>query len=472
MKAGLSALFFFSGAQVALVAAHMSIWHPSMFGVGANFSYVAGDPVAPIGPNVQTRDDWWFRGPAWRELKPAEEDVMELPAGGKVDVEIACNVAWTSYGARTTDEADELSACPDNPGAYHAGDPAGPVDDSLLSGCALGIADVDDIEDVKDLAIFSVNHQCVKQRMTNFEIPERMPPCTGNRCICAWFWLAADGTANFYMTGFQCNVTGSPVDAAPIAALSNPTFCGDDPGNCTAGAKRPLFVYNTPSNVGEEQWDNNNRPGYHASWGFQDGAQNDIFELAKVENRTSSRASSTPALPSSSTNPPHSSRASAPWPSLAPPSSPSANSVTTSLHPPSSETSSASNSASTSSTLSSLTRSLSAFTPVAVGNSTLAFSTSPSHSAPAAFSRFSSSVRPTPSTPYAWLSAELSALPGAPLSPTAASSPPGSKGSGLSRIVAAVEELGSPEDVQDDGQVRMGKREIRPEETLDRMTGR
>ncbi|BGP20013.1 hypothetical protein JCM10213v2_008148 [Rhodosporidiobolus nylandii] len=378
MKAGLSALFFFSGAQVALVAAHMSIWHPSMFGVGANFSYVAGDPVAPIGPNVQTRDDWWFRGPAWRELKPAEEDVMELPAGGKVDVEIACNVAWTSYGARTTDEADELSACPDNPGAYHAGDPAGPVDDSLLSGCALGIADVDDIEDVKDLAIFSVNHQCVKQRMTNFEVR----------------------TANFYMTGFQCNVTGSPVDAAPIAALSNPTFCGDDPGNCTAGAKRPLFVYNTPSNVGEEQWDNNNRPGYHASWGFQDGAQNDIFELAKRHDL--------------------------------PPSAIVGDLLRIKLR-------------------------------IDILNSLFPHPLS---------ERFHPCrVRPTPSTPYAWLSAELSALPGAPLSPTAASSPPGSKGSGLSRIVAAVEELGSPEDVQDDGQVRMGKREIRPEETLDVSSG-
>lgn len=42
-----------------------------------------------------------------------------------------------------------LDACPDNAGAYHSGDPAdSDIDDGLLSGCAIGMADVDTIEDV------------------------------------------------------------------------------------------------------------------------------------------------------------------------------------------------------------------------------------------------------------------------------------------------------------------------------------
>jgi len=44
-----------------------------------------------------------------------------------------------------------------------AGDPsASDIDRSLVSGCALGIADVDDISKVTmdNLAIFSVQHQC------------------------------------------------------------------------------------------------------------------------------------------------------------------------------------------------------------------------------------------------------------------------------------------------------------------------
>lgn len=57
-------------------------------------------------------------------------------------------------------------------GAYHSGDPAGPVDESMLSGCALAVADKDDIEQVgwDDLVVFSVNHDCVKQRVTPFEV--------------------------------------------------------------------------------------------------------------------------------------------------------------------------------------------------------------------------------------------------------------------------------------------------------------
>lgn len=57
-------------------------------------------------------------------------------------------------------------------GAYHSGTPGGAVDDSMLSGCALGIADVDEIGKVTmdNLAIFSVQQQCVKSRMTEFEV--------------------------------------------------------------------------------------------------------------------------------------------------------------------------------------------------------------------------------------------------------------------------------------------------------------
>jgi hypothetical protein len=40
--------------------------------------------------------------------------------------------------------------------------------------------------------------------------------------ICGWFWLANSGTANFYMTAFDCNVSGSPADAVAIAAPADP----------------------------------------------------------------------------------------------------------------------------------------------------------------------------------------------------------------------------------------------------------
>ncbi|GAA6060598.1 hypothetical protein JCM10212_004577 [Sporobolomyces blumeae] len=279
-------------ALPAIASAHMSPWLPSMYGVGPNFAYDAGNPVDPIGPGWTTQDDWWFRGPNYRALKPQSNVATALPAGGSLTLEIACHVAWTSYGWSTTEPGSALDACPgDNAGPYHAGDPLSTeIDENLISGCALAIADVEDIEDVTmdNLVVFSVNHNCIKQKMTTFEIPAKMPKCTGSNCICSWHWLANNGTANYYQTGFNCTVTGSPADATAIAPPSDPVFCKNNPSSCTTGAKRPIYAYNYPSNV---PWiGNNDRAGYHASWSFpNDGAQNDIFLAAgQVANASKS----------------------------------------------------------------------------------------------------------------------------------------------------------------------------------------
>lgn len=122
-----------------LASAHMSPWLPSMYGVGPNFAYcelplflpvsswlvlsarraasdrgtalhscrasrnsriprypcaAAGDPVVPIGPGQTSFDDWWFRGPDSRSLKPQSNVASQLPAGGSFTMEIACHVAW------------------------------------------------------------------------------------------------------------------------------------------------------------------------------------------------------------------------------------------------------------------------------------------------------------------------------------------------------------------------------------------
>ncbi|GAA5980611.1 hypothetical protein JCM5350_003559 [Sporobolomyces pararoseus] len=255
---------------VTQVEAHMSMWHPSMYGVGPNWGAdsTLPNPANPIGPDIPNQKDWWFRGPESRALKPRNGSVMDLPAGGKVDIEIACNVAFTS------------------------GVPGEEVDDDLLSGCALAIADKDDIEKVgwDDLVVFSVNQRCVKDRVTTFEIPERLPQCSGSKCICGWFWLANNGTGNMYMTGFDCSVSPSE-NSAPILSPNDPIFCPSTNSTCTPtkGAKRPLYAYNSPSNI---IWQgNDNRPGYHDSWSFKNGAQNDIFETEKQISSPNARTS-------------------------------------------------------------------------------------------------------------------------------------------------------------------------------------
>ncbi|GAA6060878.1 hypothetical protein JCM10212_000161 [Sporobolomyces blumeae] len=274
-----------------------------MYGVGQDWAYEAGNPVDPIGPDVATRDAWWFRGPAYRALKPQNESVMILPAGGKVDIEIACHVAHTSYGVSPSNLSDPLAACPGNSGAFHSGVPDEPIDDSLLSGCALAIADKDELDQVgwDDLAVFSVNQRCVRDRYTPFEVPSRMPACSGKKCICACsrddltnrtiplrldinrldidddlLRLANRGTGNFYMTAFDCAVEPGRAPAR-ILPVVDPEFCPSSNSSCTRtkGAKRPLYAYNSPSNV---VWQgNDHRPGYHDEWSFVDGPQEDIF---------------------------------------------------------------------------------------------------------------------------------------------------------------------------------------------------
>ena len=96
-------------------------------------------------------------------------------------------------GWRETVIGSYLDACPENVGSYHAGDPDGFIDEALVSGCALGIADVDSIEKVSplssfipcieltrlakvtwnNLAIFSVQSKCVRNRVTTFDVSSR-----------------------------------------------------------------------------------------------------------------------------------------------------------------------------------------------------------------------------------------------------------------------------------------------------------
>ncbi|KAK4703428.1 hypothetical protein P7C70_g2793, partial [Phenoliferia sp. Uapishka_3] len=289
-------------AWIGVAQAHMSPFMLSMYGIGGtrtgtDWEYTAGDPVSPIGPGVATQDAWWFRGPGYRALTPPAGAVTMLPAGGTVTLDITCrsstferDVAWSGVGWRTTVPGSALDACPGGTaGAYHAGDPSAYAPDpTLISGCAIGVADVDNIADVTmdNLAIVSVQQDCVAQRLTDFSIPAMMPACTGSKCICGWFWLANTGTANFYMTAFDCNVTNANPAAKPVAALSDAVYCatGDTSCTTTSGAKRPLYAYNTPTNVvyptDSSYVFNNDRPGYHDNWSFKNGAQNDIFQAA------------------------------------------------------------------------------------------------------------------------------------------------------------------------------------------------
>ncbi|KAF8150946.1 hypothetical protein B0H34DRAFT_801848 [Crassisporium funariophilum] len=264
------------------VSGHSAFFHPSMFGFNVTEQTFPYDnrPVAPIkNMNFQ---EWWFHNHL--DHPPNEGDFFELPAGQPATAEIACNKGATSFFASSEggDIRDGDNVCPNSSTeAYHTKG----IDD--LEGCALAIAYKNDAKAVQpeDFTVFSVNQTCVWTRFTDFQVPERMPPCPDGGCICAFFWIHSpkSGGEENYMNGFKCNVTGATSNV-PVAPSKLARRCGTDPdnqklqsapGNCTYGAKQPYYWFNNErNNMFEGTF---SPPVYNDRYNFLDGAQDDIF---------------------------------------------------------------------------------------------------------------------------------------------------------------------------------------------------
>ncbi|KAM5544533.1 hypothetical protein V8D89_001431 [Ganoderma adspersum] len=269
------------------VHGHISIWHPSMYGFNVTQQTFPYDnrPVAPL--MNMTFNQWWFHGHL--DYPPNPSDVFELPAGKPATTELACNKGITSYWASSeghTDVSQGDNPCPSSDGSF----PSGAMHTTGfndLKGCALAIAYESDVTKIQpeDFAVFSVNQTCVWNRFTDFQVPEKMPPCPEGGCHCAWFWIHSidSGGEQNYMNGFKCNITGSTSNVA-LAKPQVPRRCGADPdfnkagavpGNCTYGAKQPFYWFQSERN---NMFEGTYAPPYYTDlYNFKDGAQNDIF---------------------------------------------------------------------------------------------------------------------------------------------------------------------------------------------------
>lgn len=161
-----------------------------MFGFNVSSTTFSYDnrPVTPL-MNLDF-DQWWFHNHLG--YPPHAEDVFELPAGQNVTAQIACDKSATTFwntstsGGDVQDPNDPNNPCPGYPTSqYHTTG----LDD--VKGCALAIAYKSDVSQVtpEDFVVFSVNQTCVWNRYTDFGVPQRMPPCPDNMCLCAFFWI-------------------------------------------------------------------------------------------------------------------------------------------------------------------------------------------------------------------------------------------------------------------------------------------
>ncbi|KAH9902992.1 hypothetical protein C8Q73DRAFT_742224 [Cubamyces lactineus] len=363
MLAALPASLAVAAAAFASTAsAHIAFWTPAMYGFNVTDQTFPYDNRPQVPLYNMTFDQWWFHGHIGYPPNPG--DFFELQAGGEVDGILSCDKGATVY--YNSSQGGDVgygsnSPCPGAPmSEYHTTG----FDD--LKGCALAIAYKSDVNDVQpdDFVIFSVNQTCVWEMHTKFQVPN-LPACPEDGCHCAWFWIHSidSGSEQIYMNGFKCKVTGD-VGTQPLGKPAVPRRCGADPdngrpdptpGNCTIGAKLPMYWYQREGNNMFE--DTYHAPYYDDLYGFHDGAQNDIFQDGVIASLAGSGAGSVPtstppassitsaAQTTSTPAPPASSSPSAPASSASPVSS------VASSTPPSSSAASSSSSVTPSSTV-------------------------------------------------------------------------------------------------------------------------
>ncbi|BEI83857.1 hypothetical protein CcaverHIS002_0404610 [Cutaneotrichosporon cavernicola] len=247
----------------APVAAHLSMWHPSMYGFeGDNpYAWEAIKPLARLNFN-----QWWFHGDIDRP--PADGQVFNLPAGGVAHMEVGCQKSVTSYGGRKN---QDLSC-----------DEWGPIhlwqnnrDD--VTGCAIAIAYESNVHAIKpeDFTVISTNRSCPYTRDVTFEIPDQLRECPPGGCHCMWGWVhsAMGGGEEIYFNGFKCQVTGANPNAPQMPRAQPPKKCSD--GGCQQGAKQPIYwIQNEGNNIFNDVAD---PPFYNEKYGYANGAQNDIW---------------------------------------------------------------------------------------------------------------------------------------------------------------------------------------------------
>ncbi|KAF8606538.1 hypothetical protein BDV93DRAFT_520823 [Ceratobasidium sp. AG-I] len=279
---------------LSAVSAHSAMWTPAMYGF--NVTDGGNRPVDPLRDlDFKT---WWMHG--YMEHPPNKGDVFALPAGQTVTTEIACTKDATSFFAsgQGGDVRDGNNVCPKSKmEVFHTNG----ISD--LGGCGLAIAYKDDIHAVKpeDFAIFSVNHVCVWNRFTDFDVPAKLPECPGGKCICSFFWIhkADSGGEEMYMNPFDCNVTGATA-SVPIPPPQVPRACPVDKTNCTVGAKQPFYwLQKEGNNIFNDSFD---PPSYNDNYGFKQGAQNDMWDSLQAPPASSAAPTPSATSPISSTS--------------------------------------------------------------------------------------------------------------------------------------------------------------------------
>ncbi|BEI80878.1 hypothetical protein CcaverHIS002_0200380 [Cutaneotrichosporon cavernicola] len=287
--------------------AHISGWHPSMFGFDypnqSNYPYkTAGPapnynnnrPVTPIRLSAKPSENFWVSN-GLRDYPPAPGQFLDLPTGGATRFEVSCNRAYTSFRHPGMTNPLPPYACTDEYPLHTVNWFNKQPDISKLGGAALAIAYTSDAKNVKgsDFTVVSVQYRAVWERVITFNIPSGMPECPPEGCLCTWNWLhTALNTRNppapagqpqgegygfeIFNTLFRCKVSGGVNNNNKVGAGQNPVECSKDSSQCVKGPKKPIITWMASGNT--VNMNNDERygyPVYNKGYGFANGAQQD-----------------------------------------------------------------------------------------------------------------------------------------------------------------------------------------------------
>jgi hypothetical protein len=276
-------------ALVAVSQAHTVGWAKGMYCLGGNVTGVDDQNTElAVNPLYQKSfKDFWFQHDRGCDLAPpAPGDILELPAGGQVTLELAHNRAQTtlSYNGQYAGEWPDGKSHPEDWNGNGVGD--GCIQDdgamhtynqSSAAGTALAISYQSSLSQVtlENLVVFSVLENTPWKRLAVYDIPAALPACPPGGCTCAWLWLPGIcGTPNEYMGGYKCNVTGA-TSTAPVGVAKPPVYCADDASKCQAGPKQ-MIIWN--------QLEANNvsppagaTPGYNTKNGWAAGRRSHLI---------------------------------------------------------------------------------------------------------------------------------------------------------------------------------------------------
>ncbi|KAE9409025.1 hypothetical protein BT96DRAFT_807357 [Gymnopus androsaceus JB14] len=277
------------GLWATTTNAHLAVFTPGMWCAnGTNGTDVnSDDPVNPLYQLEQAQ--WWFHADnGCNKVPPKDGDILELPAGKNINVEIAANQAFTtmSYNGKFISDWPDGKTYPSNYVCSLLCPQSARLivfaelhtqNQSMAAGTALAIAYVSDIADVtpENLVVFSVTYNTPWLRLTNYEIPAAMPACPEGGCICGWGWIPNGcGQPNMYHEAIRCNVTGA-TSTTPVGTPKAPVWCQNDTSACVTGPKQMLY-WNQASgnNIEVDGYDlagAPKSPAYNSKCGFSNG---------------------------------------------------------------------------------------------------------------------------------------------------------------------------------------------------------